>query len=394
MRDATLSVHHPAVSEDGYAALSVPTHRASTIVFPDSEAYATRGKRSLDGYSYGLHGTPTQKVLEEQLSALEGAERTVILPSGQAAIAITCLTVLTSGDHVLVPDTAYPPLIGFCRNYLEPRGIAWSVYAPGIGAGIEAEIRTETKLIWMESPGSTTMEVEDVPAIVRVAKARGIMTGIDNTWATPLLFKPLAHGVDFSMQALTKYPGGHSDLLLGSVSVADLDLRKRLRDTMRMLGIGVSPDTVAMVLRGMETMAMRVAHMGRVATRFAIELHERDVGEVLFPALSTCPGHEFWKRDFAGASGLLSVVLPESAEPRLDEALDSMKIFSIGASWGGTRSLVAPMSVAGSRQVPHPRNDRVILRISIGLEDPEDLRQDLDRLFGILADTKRRKTAG
>lgn len=389
MRDATLSVHHPAASEDGYAALGVPTHRASTIVFPDAETYATRSARSLDNYSYGLHGTPTQKVLEAQLTALEGGEKTVILPSGQAAIAITFLTVLASGDHVLVPDTAYPPVIGFCRNYLEPRGIAWSVYAPCIGAGIEAEIRPETKMIWMESPGSTTMEVEDVPAIVKVAQARGILTGIDNTWATPLLFKPLVHGVDFSMQALTKYPGGHSDLLMGSVSVSDPDLRRRLRDTMRMLGQGVAPDAVALVLRGMETMAMRVAHVGRVATEIATELHDRGVGEVLFPALPSCTGYEIWKRDFAGASGLLSVVLPPEADVRLDTALNAARIFAIGASWGGTRSLLAPMSIAGTREVEHARNGRTILRISIGLEDPADLRDDLAVLFDILAEGRK-----
>jgi cysteine-S-conjugate beta-lyase len=308
----------------------------------------------------------------------------VILPSGQVAIAITFLTVLMSGDHVLVPDTAYPPVTGFCRDYREPRGITWSVYAPCIGRGIEAQIRPETKLIWMKSPGSTTMEVEDVPAIVKVAKARGILTGIDNTWATPLLRKPLAHGIDFSMQALTKYPGGHSDVLMGSVSVRDLDLRRRLRDTMRMLGLGVAPDAVAMVLRGMQTMAMRVAHVGRVATEIATELHDRSVGEVLFPALPSCPGHEFWERDFAGASGLLSVVLPAAVNARLDLALNGLQVFAIGASWGGTRSLVALMSVAGTRQVAHPR-------ISIGLEDPADLRDDLAALFGTLAKT--RKTA-
>ncbi|MGV0876190.1 PLP-dependent transferase [Martelella sp. FLE1502] len=256
MRDATRSVHHPNISEEGYAALGVPTHRASTIVFPDAEAYATRSQRDLDGYSYGLHGTPTQRVLEAQLSALENGLKTVILPSGQAAIAVLLLSCLKPGDHVLVADNAYPPVIGLCRNFLEPRGIEWSVFEPGIGAGVEGDVRDNTRLIWMESPGSTTMEIEDVPVITAIAKRRGILTGIDNTWATPLLFKPLDHGVDFSMQALTKYPGGHSDLLMGSVSVNDLDLRKALRDTMRMLGFGVSPDAVQLVLRGLDAGAL------------------------------------------------------------------------------------------------------------------------------------------
>ncbi|MGV0819837.1 trans-sulfuration enzyme family protein [Martelella sp. AMO21009] len=385
MRDATKSVHHPKISEEGYAALGVPTHRASTIVFPDAEAYATRSQRDLDGYSYGLHGTPTQRVLEAQLTALENGLKTVILPSGQAAIAVVLLSCLKPGDHVLVADNAYPPVIGLCRNFLEPRGIEWSVFEPGIGAGIEGDVRDNTRLIWMESPGSTTMEIEDVPAITAIAKRRGILTGIDNTWATPLLFKPLDHGVDFSMQALTKYPGGHSDLLMGSVSVNDLGLRKALRDTMRMLGFGVSPDAVQLVLRGLETMAVRLAHVGRVAGEIAAELENRDVGPVLFPALASSPGHAIWKRDFTGASGLFSVVLPVEQEARLDAALNGLRYFAIGASWGGTRSLIAPMSVKTSRQMPHPHKDRIILRVNIGVEDPSDLREDLDGFFTALA---------
>lgn len=385
MRDATKSVHHPKISEEGYAALGVPTHRASTIVFPDAEAYVTRSQRDLDGYSYGLHGTPTQRVLEAQLTALENGLKTVILPSGQAAIAVVLLSCLKPGDHVLVADNAYPPVIGLCRNFLEPRGIEWSVFEPGIGAGIEGDVRENTRLIWMESPGSTTMEIEDVPAITAVAKRRGILTGIDNTWATPLLFKPLDYGVDFSMQALTKYPGGHSDLLMGSVSVNDLDLRKALRDTMRMLGFGVSPDAVQLVLRGLETMAVRLAHVGRVAGDIAAELERRDVGPVLFPALASSPGHAIWKRDFTGASGLFSVVLPAAHEARLDAALNGLRYFAIGASWGGTRSLIAPMSVKTSRQMPHPHKDRIILRVNIGVEDPSDLREDLDGFFTALA---------
>lgn len=393
MRDATASVHHPAIDESGYASLSVPTHRASTIVFPDAESYATRGSRDLDGYSYGLHGTPTQRVLEAQLTQLENGARTVLLPSGQAAIAVVFLTVLMPGDHVLVPDTAYPPVIGFCRNYLEPRGIAWSVYPPGNAASIEDHIRPETRLIWMESPGSTTMEVEDVPAITGIARAKGILTGIDNTWATPLLFKPLDHGVDFSMQALTKYPGGHSDLLMGSVSVGDLELRQRLRDTMRMLGLGVASDAVQLVLRGIETMAVRLAHVGKVATELARELEARSVGEVLYPALASSPGHALWKRDFSGASGLFSVVLPRQAESKLDEALNGLRYFSIGASWGGTRSLIAPMSVKSSRAYEHVRNDRIILRVNIGLEHPDDLREDLAIFFDTLLNEGVARTA-
>ncbi len=229
------------------------------------------------------------------------------------------------------------------------------------------------------------MEVEDIPGMTKVAKARGILTGIDNTWATSLLFKPLAHGIDFSSQALTKYPGGHSDLLMGSITVAEPELRARLRDTMRMLGLGVAPDQVTLVLRGLETMAVRIAHVGRVATDMAEALAERGVGEVLFPALPSSPGHEFWKRDFSGSSGVFSVVLTEEAEPQLYAALNGLRVFAIGSSWGGSRSLVAPMSVAGARQYDHPRNSRTIVCFSVGLEDETDLREDLDAFFDNLA---------
>lgn len=384
MQDASLCTIHPKVSEEGFASLAIPTHRASTILFETAQAYASRGQRDLDGYSYGLHGTPTTRTLEAQLTALEGGVRTVLMSSGQAAIAMIMLTVLMPGDTVLISDSAYPPVAGLCRDFLGPRGIGFRIYRPD-GADLAELIDPSVKLIWMESPGSTTMEVQDVPAIVGLAKRHGILTGIDNTWATPLLFKPLAHGVDFSMQALTKYVGGHSDLLLGSVTVSDMDLRRRLRDTMRMLGLGISPDEAALALRGIETMAVRVAHAGRVALEFAKRLkHMSGIGEILHPALPDSPGHEFWRRDFTGSSGLFSVVLPSSGEARLDEALDRLKVFAIGSSWGGTRSLIAPMSVKTQRTVHHPRNERTILRIYVGLEDETDLWGDLEALFSIL----------
>lgn len=386
MRDNSLCVHHPEVSQQGFASLAVPTYRASTIVFRDAQDYADRKYRGPDGYSYGLHGTPTTRTLEAQLSALHGAERTLLLPSGQAAITAIFLAVLMPGDTVLIPDTAYPPVRGFCANYLAPRGINHVVYVPMIGAGIDALIDDRTRLVWLESPGSTTMEVQDMRAITAAAHARGVLTGCDNTWATPLLLKPLDHGCDFVMEALTKYVGGHSDLLLGSVSVRDLALRQKLKDVMRMIGIGVSPDEAALALRGIETMGVRLAHAGRVALEFACRLDGLPgVARVLHPALPDCPGHAFWKRDFAGASGVFSVVLRPETEPALNAALSAMKVFSIGASWGGTRSLVAPMSVKADRSAAPWTEDGTILRISVGLEDPEDLWADLDGLFHAIA---------
>lgn len=385
MRDQTLCVHHPAVSHEGFASLAIPTYRASTIVYDDAESFAQRKHRGADGYSYGLHGTPTTRTLEAQLTKLHGGVRTVLVPSGQAAVTVVMLSVLMPGDRVLFPDHVYPPVRGFCANYLKPRGIESAAYDPMIGGGIADLIDERTKLVWVESPGSGTMEVQDVPAIVAAAKAKGALVGCDNTWASPLLFKPLAHGADFAVEALTKYVGGHSDLLLGSITVSDLGLRQRLKDTLRMVGIGVSPDEASLALRGIETMGVRLAHMGRVAEEFARGLEGHPAVErVLHPALPSCPGHEVWRRDFAGSSGVFSIVLKPGAEERLGPALTALRVFAIGASWGGTRSLVAPMAIKSDRTVIPWTEPGLVLRLSIGLEDRDDLWEDLAGLLHAL----------
>jgi cysteine-S-conjugate beta-lyase len=382
MKDLSRVVHHPEVSHEGFASLAVPTYRASTIVFENAKAYIERKYRGPDGYTYGLHGTPTTRTLEAQLTALEQGERTAIVPSGQAGITIVMLTALLPGDNVLIPDSAYPPVRGFCVNYLKPRGIGHKVYDPMIGAKVGELMDANTKLVWVESPGSTTMEFQDVPAIVKVAHEKGALVGCDNTWATPLLFKPLVHGVDFSMEALTKYVGGHSDILLGSISVRDIALHRKLKDTMRMIGIGVSPDDCALALRGIETMGVRLAHMGRVSTEFAKRLTEFPaVDRVLHPALPSCPGHELWKRDFAGTSGVFSVVLKQGKDANLEKALSDLKLISIGASWGGTHSIIAPMRVTNDRVVTPWHDDPLIFRISVGLEHPDELWAELEAVF-------------
>ncbi|PZN97241.1 MAG: cystathionine beta-lyase [Hyphomicrobiales bacterium] len=385
MHDSTRCVHHPAVNEEGYASLAVPTHRASTIVYKDAASFAARKYRGFDGYTYGLHGTPTTRTLEAQLTALHHGVRTVLVPSGQAAVTMVMLAVLMPGDKVLIPDHVYPPVRSFCEEYLKPRGIDYGVYDPLIGAGIADLIDDATKLVWVESPGSGTMEVQDVPAIVKTAKAKGVLVGCDNTWATPLIFKPLAHGADFACEALTKYVGGHSDLLLGSITVADIALRQKLKELLRGYGVGVSPDECQLALRGIETMGLRVAHMGKVSEDFARRLtHSPAVEAVLHPALPSCPGHEVWKRDMARSSGVFSVVLKPVAEAMLEAALTALKVFAIGASWGGTRSLIAPMAVKGDRTVDPWIHEGTVLRISIGLEDEDDLWNDIDALLGAL----------
>jgi cysteine-S-conjugate beta-lyase len=386
MRDQTLCVHHPEVSQEGFASLAVPTYRASTIVYPDAQSFLDRKHRGLDGYTYGLHGTPTTRTLEAQITALHGGKRTMLVPSGQAAVSMAMLAVLKPGDRVLIPDHVYPPVRHFCAEYLAPRGISHTVYDPMIGAGIAALIDEATRLVWVESPGSGSMEVQDLPAIAAAAHARGALVGIDNTWATGLLFKPLDHGANIVAEALTKYVGGHSDLLLGSITVRDLGLRQQVKAVLGMFGIGVSPDEVALALRGIETMGVRLAHMGRVSEDFARRLAASPLIEkVLHPALPSCPGHDVFRRDFKGSSGLFSVLLKPQAAARLPAGMDALKVFAIGASWGGTRSLLAPQLIGRDRSVTPWPHEGPLLRISIGLEDPADLWADLERMFAVLA---------
>ena len=382
MQDLTRCVRHPEVSHEGFISLAVPTYRASTIVYKDAEAFAQRHRRGFDGYTYGLHGTPTTRTLEAQLSALHGGQRTILVPSGQAASTAVMLSVLLPGDRVLIPDNVYGPVRYFCADYLRPRGIDHVVYDPLIGAGIADLMDDRTRLVWIESPGSGTMEVQDVPAVIQAAKSRGALVGCDNTWATPLLFKPLAHGADFAIEALTKYVGGHSDLLLGSITVSDIALRQKIKLVLRDLGIGVSPDEVALALRGIETMGVRLTHIGRVSEAFAQRLCDMPAVErVLHPALPSCPGHEYWRRDFKGSAGVFTIVLKPVPQAVLQAALSDLRVFSIGASWGGTRSLVATVSLKDERTVNIPDYPGALLRISIGLEDPEDLWRDISGLL-------------
>ncbi|WP_417815419.1 trans-sulfuration enzyme family protein [Thalassospira alkalitolerans] len=383
MQDQTICVSPPAISEDGYVSLTTPVHRASTIAFPDVASYANRAERGPDGYSYGLGGTPTTKQLEATISVLEDANGTLLLASGQAAIMLVFLSVLKPGDTILIPDCAYPPVRSFCKSFLAERGIGHRVYNPDWSAAEIGDLMDATvKLLWVETPGSTTMEMVDVAALVAIAHAKGVLVGCDNTWATPLNYKPLAHGVDFVVEALTKYAGGHSDVLMGSVSLRDDGWYRTLRATMGMMGLGVSPDDCVLVLRGLETMPLRLRHAEKTALDFARRIAEIISPQlVLHPALPHSPSHALWTRDFAGASGVFSIVIPEKSEPAVIEQINGAKTFSIGASWGGTHSLLAPMSVASDRSFPKIEHGGTILRISIGLEDPVDLWADIGAII-------------
>ncbi|UCI32016.1 trans-sulfuration enzyme family protein [Mesorhizobium sp. B4-1-4] len=383
--DDTLCVIPPETSLEGFASLAVPVYRASTIVFPDAAAYRSRGFRSPDGYSYGLSGTPTTRTLEGQLSALHKAERTIIVPSGQAAISVAMMSLLKNGDHLLVTDNVYPPVKDFAQQILAGQGIETEFFDPTRLTDLESRLRPgRTKLVWLESPGSTSMEICDIPAISRLSKAAGAYLGCDNTWATGVLCKPLDLGVDIVAEALTKYVGGHSDILLGAIILRDMELYTRIRGTLSALGVGVSPDECSLALRGIQTMGLRLKHIGETSEEFARRLAENCDFPVLHPCLSDFPGHSVWQRDFKGSSGVFSLRLDGVSAAAVDEALDSLKTFVIGNSWGGTRSIIAPMVIAHDRHIIPSGKTTTYLRISIGLEDPDDLWADLQRVLELL----------
>ncbi len=385
MRDETWCVTRAPVSLEGYDSLTVPVYRASTIRYPDAASFASRFERGADGYVYGLYGTPTHRYLERKITELHAGIRTVLAPSGQAAITMSFLALLHAGDKVLIPDAVYGPVRDFADNELKALGIDAVFYDPVDIAALEALIDEQTRLVWVESPGSVTMEMQDVPAIVGLAHARGALVGCDNTWASPLNFKPLAHGADLVVEALSKHFAGHSDVLMGSVTVRDETLGHTLKAAFGRLGIGVSPDDCVLVLRGIETLAVRLSRSSASAGTLASWLSDHPlVDRVLFPALPLSVGHDIWKRDFAGSCGVLTFALDPSVSAGTLVALDALELIAIGASWGGTRSLIAPSSVKSLRSAKAWAGPDYLLRLSVGLEHPEDLKTDLDRFFSAL----------
>lgn len=385
MNDLTQCVLTPEVPTEGFAPLSVGVHRASTIVFKDAAAYSSRLERGHRGYSYGLYGTPTTRTLEAKLSDLEGGAWTFLTPSGQAANALAVLPFLASGDHILIADTAYPPMRDLAETDLRRLGVEVDFFDPKSPEDVSSRIRETTRIVWCESPGSTTMEILDLPKIAAIAHERGALVGVDNTWATPLNFKPIAHGADIVTEALTKFVAGHSDVLMGSITVKDETLIKPIRSLIGRMGIGVSPDDASLVLRGFETLGVRLRHSEKVALSFARKIADHPlVAQVLHPALESFQGHAIWKRDFLGSSGVFSIVFRQSAVPYIAPALNALKVFAIGASWGGTRSLAAPMSIESFRSATSWSGPDIILRLSIGLEDEGELWTDIERLLAAI----------
>jgi cystathionine beta-lyase len=382
MKDLTRCVITPEVNTEGFKSLAVGVHRASTIVFDNAEDYANRGNRGPDGYSYGLYGTPTTRTLEAKLTALEQGARTFLVPSGQAANTLAVLTFLKAGDGILITDSTYPPMRDFADKDLARFGVEVSYYNPVDLADLENRINDRTKIVWCESPGSTTMEVQDLPKIASIAHSHGALVCCDNTWATPLNYKPLTLGADIVTEGLTKYISGHSDLLLGSLTVRDEQFVTPIRSALGRMGISVSPDDASMVLRGMETLGVRMRHASEVAMSLIGRLQESGiVHRVIHPALPSDSGNPIWTRDFLGSSAVFGVVFAPGVAEHVAPSLDVLKTFAIGASWGGTRSLVAPMPVKAHRSATSWPGDDLVLRISVGLEDPADLRDDIDVLL-------------
>lgn len=366
----------------GGGVVNPPLWRASTVLYDNIADLKARGHATHDKLYYGRRGTPTAWALADALTDLEpGAEGTLLYPSGVAAISAGLLALLSPGDHLLMVDSAYEPTRSFCEGMLARLGVSTTYYDPLIGAGIVDLITPQTKLIFLESPGSLTFEVQDLPAIVGAARARGVTTMLDNTWATPLLFHALARGVDVTAMSLTKYVGGHSDVMMGSLT-ATRALWPRLRQATYQLGLSVSPDDCALMLRGLRTLDVRMQRHGENGLTIARWLAARaDVGRVLHPGLPGDPGHGIWKRDFGGTSGLFGFTLKGVDEAARTRFIDALSHFGIGFSWGGYESLVVPSDPQNIRSAVAWTDPDPLVRLSIGLEDPDDLIADLERGF-------------
>lgn len=363
-----------------------PVYHASTLLYPSAEDYLAHRTH----YQYGRRGTPTSEALETALREVEGdgCAGVSVLPSGLAAISVALLSVLRSGDNVLVTDSAYAPTRTFCNNVLTNYGISTTYYDPLIGSGIAALMQPNTRAVFTEAPGSLSFEMQDIPAIAEVAHAKGAVVLMDNTWASPLYFPALSKGVDLAIQSGTKYIGGHSDVMLGAVAANDKHWR-RLHDTVQTMGLCVGPDDMNLGLRGLRTMGVRLARHNSAGLTVARWLAQRpEVLRVLHPALETDPGHAIWKRDFSGASGLFSVVFKLVPQTAVNVFLNTLMLFGIGASWGGYESLAIPFDCSNIRTATKWAPGGPTVRLHIGLEDPSDLIADLER--GLAALTKAR----
>jgi cystathionine beta-lyase len=366
-----------------YGFVNPPVYHASTVLYPNASDLVAHRAR----YQYGRRGTPTSEALESALREIEGPQcaGVALLPSGAAAISTALLAVVHAGGHLLVSDSVYRPTRLFCDTILRRIGIETTYYDPLIGAGIAALFRPNTQAVFVEAPGSQSFEMQDVPAISAVARGKGAITLMDNTWATPLFFRALEKGVDLSIQAGTKYIGGHSDLMIGTIS-ANAAVWPALKETVATLGLCVGPDDIYLALRGLRTMAVRLERHQQSALAVARWLSRRpEVLRVLHPALESDPGHALWKRDFSGACGLFSVILKAAPQEAVYALLDALELFGLGYSWGGYESLAITFDCSSYRTATKWAPGGPALRFHVGLEDADDLIADLEAGFAAFA---------
>lgn len=382
--DPTSLIHHPYQAPAGFAAPQIGVHKASTVIFPDVAAMRGRDWRSKSGYTYGLHGTPTTFTLEERIAALEGGTECVLVPSGLAAIAVTDLALLKTGDEVLLPDNVYGPSRELARHELARYGITHRFYDPQDAAGLAAMISPQTKLVWLEAAGSVTMEFPDLNGLVQAAKSRGVLTALDNTWGAGIALRPFELGIHIVMQALTKFPSGGGDVLMGSVTTRDARLHEQIKLAHMHLGLGVAANDAELVLRSLPSIAVRYAAHDATARELATWLGTRpEVARVLHPAFDSCPGHAHWKATCTAAAGLFSVIFDARyPSAQVDAFVDALRLFKIGYSWAGPVSLVVPYDLKAMRgDKAYPGT---LVRFSIGLESAAALRADLEQAMNVL----------
>lgn len=381
MRPATKLVHSGRDPHANFGFVNPPVFRGSTVLFPTMEKLIKRDQP----YAYGRSSTPTVRALEEAICAVEGGEATALTASGYQAVSTAIFAFVEAGDHILVADSVYQPTRNFCDRMLAKLGVETTYYDPVIGAGIEALIRPSTRLIFTESPGSQTFEMQDIPAIAAVAKKHDLWLLLDNTWASPLYFRPFEHGVDVSIQAATKYIVGHADAMLGAIT-STARAAPHVARAKELLGVCPGSEETYLGMRGLRTLATRLAQHERAGIEMAKWLEARpEVARVLHPALPSHPQHAIWKRDFLGASGLFSIILKPAPPAAVAALLDGLELFGMGFSWGGYESLIIPFDPTSYRTATHWQAEGQALRLHIGLEDIEDLKADLAAGFERLA---------
>ena len=388
---STALIHHPYKPPAGFEAVPPAIHRASTVIFPSVAALRTRDWKHKTGYTYGLHGTPTTFLLEERIATLEGGKYCTLVPSGLAAVVLVGMALLKAGDEVLIPDNAYGPNKAFANGELAAWGITHQFYDPMNPTELASKLSAKTRLVWLEAPGSITLEFPDLPALVAVVKAHtnahslGIVTALDNTWGAGIAFNAFALGADISAHALTKYPSGGADVLMGSVVTQNEALHHLIHFCHMRVGFGVAGNDAELVLRGLNSMALRYAAQDAATRKLATWIQgQPQVAAVLHPALPGSPGHEAFKRDCTAAACLFSVVFkPELSQTQIDRFCDSLKLFKLGYSWAGPMSLCAPYDIPALRTTPWPYKGGLV-RFSVGLEAVQDLQTDLTQALSVM----------